>query len=215
MSYLFIDTETTGVPRNNFKNWDNCYPVQISYIIFDSNQNEILTRNYLIKSIFKSCEESLKIHGITYEERNKKGIDINNVLKAIKEDVEAFNVKNIVSHGVLFDIGLLFYESYRNGADVKYLLKDVNIFCTKRSTLYIKEKHLNGTIEENKINMQNVKGHAHDALYDAYMCSALFYATDDKNKMLVNVNALLKGIFEHVPILKHIKKDNKINIFLA
>ena len=194
MSILFIDTETTGIPKEHWKNWDECYAVQISYVITDQDYKQLDAKNYLIKdTLHKSSAESLNIHHITEEERNAKGILINRFFMLFKQDLEQYEVKNIVAHGIYFDIGLIFNEATRNGLEID-TFADYNYYCSKRSPLYVKTKGLKGTVEKYKLPIL-YNGHAHDALYDAYLCLSLFSYTKDKEVMQIKYKDIINTVF--------------------
>ena len=84
MKVLVFDTETTGLPlfrvspnESNFKDWP--YIVQLSYIIYDTTENKIVTTyNAIIKlpEDVTISEETSNIHGITNGISQKSGFDI-------------------------------------------------------------------------------------------------------------------------------------------
>ena len=85
MKLIVLDTETTGLPprmigvtnRSNMHLWPHI--IQLSYIIFDTELNEV---EYVINEHInpddsvKITEESTKVHGITKELLKKEGIPI-------------------------------------------------------------------------------------------------------------------------------------------
>ena len=92
--YLFFDTETTGLPINwnapisDFSNWPRI--VQIAWAHYDENGKEIKSKSYIIKpENFFIPIESARVHGITTEIANEKGVAIKAVLneltRALKE----------------------------------------------------------------------------------------------------------------------------------
>ena len=67
MKILVFDTETTGLPEKdasiyNFNQWP--YIVQMSYIMYDISDNDIITRDYYIKlnSNIEITKESQEKH---------------------------------------------------------------------------------------------------------------------------------------------------------
>ena len=83
--YLVFDTETTGLPLNfkapltDFNNWPRM--VQIAWQIHDIRGELIDVKNYIIKPDgFTIPYNSEKIHGISTELANKKGVPLNEVL---------------------------------------------------------------------------------------------------------------------------------------
>lgn len=197
MSLLFIDTETTGVPKKFWKNWDECYAVQISYVITDKEFNQLDAKDYIIKdSLHKSSEESLSIHKITEEQRNAKGILINRFFILFKQDIEQYNVKHIIAHGILFDVGLLLHEAIRIGRDLDFFA-NMDYYCTKKSPLYVKQKGLSGTIAKYNLKV-NSNGNPHNALYDAYLCMSLFSYTREKKNLKITFHDIVSTVFNDV-----------------
>jgi hypothetical protein len=148
---LFIDLETTGFVENVDKNkkLENRYPdykenknydssriVQIGYIVFDDYDYEIGIKN--IKSVIIKPEEfvipddSIKIHGITNNIANEKGIKIKEGLKKLKKII--MKVEYIIGYNIYFDINILLNELNRAGLKkpikkIKELIKEERIIC--------------------------------------------------------------------------------------
>ena len=87
MKVLVFDTETTGLPveRNpsiyDTQKWPHI--IQLSYIVYDSETNEILTveDDYInIDANINITTESEKIHNISREMLDSKGISIQDAL---------------------------------------------------------------------------------------------------------------------------------------
>lgn len=154
MRVLVFDTETTGLPKTKIISPDtlNEWPtvVQFSYIIFDTNLNDIVeSKNYIIKvseSILIS-EDSVKFHGITNEISSKKGVLINEVLNEFFYYLR--DVDCIVGHNISFDINMIKVELLRiiyNKSvksqeikhykyDLHYLTNYKNIYCTLQESI--------------------------------------------------------------------------------
>lgn len=114
--YLFIDTETTGLPKDRnaaffeSENWP--YIVQISIIVLDSNMNKIGENNFILSpENYTIPQESTKIHGITNEYAKKYGAKRKVVLEYIRVLLQTVNY--VVGHNVAFDISILKAELYR------------------------------------------------------------------------------------------------------
>lgn len=128
--YLFIDTETTGLPKDRneaffeSENWP--YIVQISIILLDSDMNKIGERDYVLTpENYTIPQDSTKIHGITNEYAKKFGTN----RKLVLEDMRILlqTVDYVIGHNVAFDISILKAELYRewdrewgNGDDLFY-----------------------------------------------------------------------------------------------
>ena len=193
---LIIDTETTGVPKNDWKDWSECYAVQIAYIIVDNDYKIIKSCNELIKDTnHPSLPEPLSIHHITEEMRNEKGISIYEFLYSFEQDIRDFNVKNIVSHSTYFDVGLIYREAFRNNYNIAYLNR-LSFYDTKLSPIYIKSRpaNLSRCVELNELPI-NYVGKPHDAFYDVFLCQALYRATEPKAIMKRNSFYSIKHVF--------------------
>ena len=69
-TYLFFDTETTGLPKDykaplaDLNNWPRL--VQLAYLLFDTDGNELSSGDFIIKPEgFSIPAEVSKVHGIT------------------------------------------------------------------------------------------------------------------------------------------------------
>ena len=121
--YLIFDTETTGLPLNwnaplnNFDNWPRC--VQIAWQIHDIEGKLVSVKNYIIKPDgYDIPYNATKIHGISNEIANEKGIPLKEVLNYFLDDVK--KSKFLIGHNVLFDkniVGRTLRE--RNKAEVQ------------------------------------------------------------------------------------------------
>ena len=82
MTYLFFDTETTGVPKNykapssDLENW-SCRLVQLSWIVKNDKQEELSRGNFIVKPDgFEIPTEASDIHGITTEKALAEGLEL-------------------------------------------------------------------------------------------------------------------------------------------
>lgn len=130
MKFLFIDTETTGLPKNEslspmvIDNWPRL--VSLAYILCD--ERDIVDRGYFIikPNKFIIPIESTKIHGITTAEAVSKGIVLSDVLDIIRPLIEKCDY--IVGHNVVFDINVLNAEFYRYNMTLPVSLRPY--YCT-------------------------------------------------------------------------------------
>lgn len=135
MKYLFLDTETTGLPYDyklSAKNTDN-WPrlVSLAYILCDESLDIEEDGYFIIKPVgYKIPSEASDIHGITNDYAIEHGIDINKVLMDISELVSKTDI--IVGHNVDFDIKVIDAEFYRRYNEAKIGLKPY--ICTKEES---------------------------------------------------------------------------------
>ena len=154
MKFLVFDTETTGLPKSKFISPStlNLWPyiVQFSYIIYDSSLNDIIdSKDYIIKlpENITISEESSKIHGITNDISNEKGISINEVLNEFFYYLRS--VDKLIGHNIEFDINMIKVALLRiiNNISVSsqqiklykqylhYILNYDNIICTLKDSI--------------------------------------------------------------------------------
>lgn len=190
--YMFIDTETTGLPNNynapssDVNNWPRV--IQLSWIITDQFQNILFKHNHIIKpNGYTIPEESSSIHGITTEYAQIHGEDLNLVLNLFESDIK--NVKYVIGHNIDFDKRIIEAEFYRcnrvlswNGTKSICTMKQSINFCglqnmygyryPKLQELYYK---LFGTYFEN----------AHDAFNDILATEKCFWEMVKRNIIIL------------------------------
>ena len=136
---LFLDTETTGLP-SNWKAPYNEWPRMVSLAFSLVRGDEILGQNeYIIKPEgYEIPLEASKIHGITTEEAQSKGNDIQMVLIQLATMVELADL--VVFHNSSFDTSIISGEQIRAGWKPEELIhNNPKIFCTKeKSTTILK-----------------------------------------------------------------------------
>jgi len=118
MRVLVFDTETTGLPQSKIINPDTLYLwptiVQFSYIIYDTSLNNIVeSKDYIIQvpKDITITEEASKIHGITNEISESKGILITEVLNEFFYYLRGVDL--LVGHNINFDINMIKVELLR------------------------------------------------------------------------------------------------------
>lgn len=118
--YLFIDTETTGLPTDRdaaffeSENWPHI--VQASIIVLDSNFKIIAEEDFVLAPDGYTIPlASSKIHGITNDYAKKHGIDRKVVLERMRFLLQT--VDYVIGHNVDFDINVLKAEIYRELGD--------------------------------------------------------------------------------------------------
>jgi len=128
---LLFDTETTGIPRNwnapatDIENWPRL--VQLAFRLYDIEGELIITKSYIIKpNGFVIPPDSVKIHSITNEIANDKGVDLYKVLSIFRRAISMANL--IVGHNIQFDKKVLNCEYYR--FDKTLPLEGIEEFCT-------------------------------------------------------------------------------------
>lgn len=122
--YIIFDTETTGLPKRwhapitETDNWPRC--VQLAWAVYDEQGNLVKKQEYLIKPDgFTVPNDATRIHGISTEMLQEKGVDMQMVLKEFDTDLS--NVKYVVGHNILFNINIMGCELHRYSITSKLL----------------------------------------------------------------------------------------------
>lgn len=145
-TYIFFDTETTGLPKNyrapaeDTANWPRL--VQLSWVLTDDQGNVLGEGNEIVRPEgYTIPEESSRIHGITTERAMKEGDSMSNVLAKFYAHLQ--RAECMVGHNIDFDRMVVGAEYIRAGRG--NVLKRLPYRCTmKESTNYCK---LPGKIE--------------------------------------------------------------------
>jgi DNA polymerase-3 subunit alpha len=118
MRFLVFDTETTGLPKSKYSDPKNIYDwpyiVQFSYIIYDLREHsieKIVDRIIKIPSDVAISEESSRIHCITKNDTEERGLPIDEIIYEFINDFKTADV--VVGHNLGFDINVLTAEMYR------------------------------------------------------------------------------------------------------
>jgi len=152
MLILFLDTETTGLPEGKnislyqTQKWP--YVIQLSYIIFDTEVNEVVhTFDSVIKldDSVEISEKSISMHGVTRERSQTEGVNMKGALEELNNNLKTIDL--VVGHNISFDKQIMIVENIRN--NVFSLFPKKRLFCTmKEYKEYcdIKKERQDGTI---------------------------------------------------------------------
>lgn len=170
--YLFIDTETTGFPRKDWKIC-KCNIVEIGWIITNSKL-EILEEYYtLIKPVgFYIGRKS--IHGIKHSHAMKYGKGIYETLEKLIDVIDRIDV--IVGHNVAFDLRVIGNMMLKLDFNV---IIDREIKCTYKMT----RKKLSLAYQD--ITGKQLKGHRvkEDIMATRRIFKALSFVLDKHNSI--------------------------------
>jgi DNA polymerase-3 subunit epsilon len=118
MKVLAFDTETTGLPENmnammtDSSKWPHI--IQLSFILFDTKQKEILEysdRIIKLPGTISISPISISIHKITRERSESEGIYIRQALLEFTEAIKEADV--IIAHNIAFDKKVILAELSR------------------------------------------------------------------------------------------------------
>lgn len=185
MRILVFDTETTGLPKERnpsiYKTEQWPYVIQLSYVVYDSELNEVVVLvNDYINIAFNTqiSKESQEVHKITREILND-GITINEALHKFNEYSKHCDL--VVGHNVSFDKRMIIVEGVRN----KIKIDVGETYCTMRnSTEICKIEKINPqgetyfkfpTLSELHFHLfKKIPKNTHNALIDILICLRCF-----------------------------------------
>jgi len=129
---LFIDTETTGLPKyaavDDMEKWPRV--VQLAWSLYDTDGNRESLNSFIIyPTDFTIPMDSARIHGITTERAKKEGVSLHKVLPQFDADVE--KATTIISHNLDFDMPIVNTEFMRCKLETNLLKKQK--FCTMKT----------------------------------------------------------------------------------
>lgn len=178
--FLFIDTETSGLPKNwkasytQDKNWTHI--IQIAWVVYDKNLIEVDRKNYFIENDgFKIEKSSQKIHHITTEYLQENGKPRALVMNTFHEAIKKYKPV-VVGHFMEFDYHMINVEFQRLG--IVNVMQNLTLFCTmKASKAYVR----NPDVELLKLNQfyfelfNKEPEDFHNALSDALNTAKIFF----------------------------------------
>ena len=133
---LFIDTETTGLPKYSASDVMEKWPrvVQLAWSLYDTDGNRESLNSFIIyPTDFTIPMDSARIHGITTERAKKEGVSLHKVLPQFDADVE--KATTIISHNLDFDMPIVNTEFMRCKLETNLLKKQK--FCTMKTSKII------------------------------------------------------------------------------
>jgi DNA polymerase III epsilon subunit-like protein len=192
---LFVDTETTGLPKNwnapisDSQNWPRV--VQIAWLTYALSGDLLDEEKYIIKpNGFCIPDESVKIHGITTAEANLMGVDAITVFAKLAADIAKSRM--VIAHNLDFDEKVIAAEFHRLGFRTN--LSNVKKTCTMKSTTDL--CRIQGTsgykypslseLHYKLFNEQIIDGH--DALNDIKNTAKCFWALQKQGYYILHEN---------------------------
>jgi len=136
--YLIFDTETTGLPKSwnapitDTDNWPRC--IQIAWQLHDDMGNLLDRNDFLIQPDgFNIPYDAERIHGISTELAQEKGISLNEGLRVFNEALSKTTF--IVGQNVEFDVNIMGCEFHRLGVENNLTKLPVLDTCTEKTAL--------------------------------------------------------------------------------
>lgn len=135
LKYLFLDTETTGLPKRKANPITNpeLWPrmVQIAWMLCDEDETVLDEQSHIIyPDGYEIPGLVAMIHGITTERAKREGIQLLDLLSRFSTVL--VQAELIIGHNIEFDRGVIAAEYVRNGQDA--CIFNPTYFCTMKKT---------------------------------------------------------------------------------
>lgn len=177
---LFIDTETTGLPKNwtspisEEENWPHA--VQVSWIIYDLNNKEVCRQNHYVQiGDIKINPVAMQIHGITPAFLKDNGQEPNDILRLLEADLLKYKPW-VIGHFIKLDYFVLGAAYYRLG--LPNPLAVLPVFCTMQATKNLVHNPWLQSLRLNdlyKALFHQDQPQSHNAMKDAEATAKCFY----------------------------------------
>lgn len=180
---MFIDTETSGLPKDRSQpstdvdNWPKV--IQIAWKIGDDHSpSDDKVVNHLVYPTFREPMNGEHVHGISRQDIRKKGKNIVDVLHLLNDALD--QVDAVVAHNTEFDVLVLLAEFHRYGIPTSLSKKPMFDTMRVNGQWLSLQKCYAKYVETNVDNIQ-----WHDAEGDVKACEACFYAL--RKKQLIHL----------------------------
>ena len=130
--FLFLDTETTGLPKYSATDPVEKWPrvVQLAWSLYSGEGMCESRNNFIIyPTDFVIPMDSARIHGITTDRAKAEGVSLYKVLPQFNADVE--KAETVVAHNLDFDLPIVTTEFLRCGIETGLAEKEK--FCTMKT----------------------------------------------------------------------------------
>ncbi|MCS4122421.1 exonuclease domain-containing protein [Salinibacter ruber] len=184
MSYLFFDTETTGLPEDktapitDTDNWPRIVQIAWCQVSISSDHTGDVESHIVRPVGFRIPREAESVHNISTEQASREGVPLSKVLKAFLGDVRG--CEKLVAHNATFDKSVVGAEFVRTiGVDP---LDSIPSICTmKRSEIFCGKSNYFGYRYPSLQELHDALfgkqfGNPHDASADAEAGAKCFFA---------------------------------------
>lgn len=199
--YLFIDTETSGLPLNWKRPYsdDNNWPhaLQISWLIYDAQRNLVKQQDHYIQSDgIAITAAASEIHQLSPEFLAANGKPAKQVMQLLADDLLQYKPM-VIGHFLRLDYYVLGAGFYRLGMDNP--LNQLPVFCTMVATTQLEHRplvrHLRlGELYQMLFNIQ--LNDEHNAFNDAEAAAKCFFELRDRGEILGKTIAQQNKEFE-------------------
>ena len=131
MLNLIFDTETTGFPHSKrpVDAIEQPYLVQLAVLITKGDEI-IRSWDCIVKCPIHIPEDAMKVHGITTEIMQEKGVNPTEVIETFHKDL--LIADRVICHNADFDLKIMSYAYHRAGKDFTHL-KEMARVCTMKT----------------------------------------------------------------------------------
>ena len=136
---LFIDTETSGLPKrwdlpySTKRNWPNA--IQVSWVIYTRDGQQVKEQSrYIWEKDILLSPSAYKIHGLTKTFLQANGISRKDALWLLTRDLKKYKPM-IVGHFIELDFHVVSADYFR--ANIQNPLIDIPSFCTMLATTHM------------------------------------------------------------------------------
>jgi DNA polymerase III epsilon subunit-like protein len=145
--YLFLDTETTGVPAGG----ENIHMVELAWVLTDGDGNVRASADFIVKPEgFVIPAKVAELHGVTQERALVEGYDLVSVLTLLLAVLQ-FPV-SLVGHNIGFDVRVLRKEFDRlNWQDLTHGLETLDTMRSSTDICDIRPPSLGGKLKAPKL----------------------------------------------------------------
>jgi len=192
MGYIFIDTETTDLPKKSgdLVQDGQARVCQLAVLLTDDVGNALSEMCFLIKPHgWTIADGAAKIHGITNEKAEKYGIGAVTAFKLFAD--RAKHADMIVAHNIGFDKMLMEIEAAYLGEKMPELpwhctMEQTRDICaippTNNMVAAGRTEFKSPKLEEAYLTVcrKSLGKNAHDAMFDVKACRDIFFALKNK-----------------------------------
>ncbi|OCX54779.1 DNA polymerase III subunit epsilon [Mucilaginibacter sp. PPCGB 2223] len=177
---LFIDTETSGLPKNwklpyaDNANWPTA--VQVSWVIYDEHRREVKREDhYVSNNDLAISKQAYKIHGLSAEFLSQHGDSRKQVMKLLYQDLEKYKPL-VVGHFVELDYHITGVDFFR--VEMEQPMNRLPMFCTMLATKNMvrnPQMHYLKLGELYELLFNKPLGNQHNAMTDALATAECFF----------------------------------------
>lgn len=210
--FLVVDTETSGLPKNwkapysDDKNWPHI--VQIAWIIYDGNYQEIKRENHYIKNDgFKIDKGAENIHKISDEYLQINGEDLDKIMDLFCNDIIQFKPL-IIGHFIELDYHMVNVELSRLGKED--IFENSTFYCTMKTSADYVSNLVISHLKLDKfytILFNEEPSQMHNALADASNTAKIFF------HLITNKKITLTSIYKQEHSFNKAKNNSRPYLF--